>query len=223
MISGLWFRIAPETQLVAVAGEVVLVAQHLQRIAFQRFHARPAASRTGCGRSRSRPVSSSFSYIGKSTIQAEGEAVFVEQAKLLRDHVARPPATSKARRLAGEEERRVALAEAKLLSDRLGPLGPDVLGERPGADHLAVPPRARRCSPSPAAPPSAPRSSSGRRTCGCRRPWARDRADLGALVLQELGEDREARAAKCSETSCILIGLRRSGLSVPYHFSAASA
>ena len=72
---------------------------------------------------------------------AEVEAVLGDEAQLLADLGARRPRElHELLRLAGDEEHRVADAEAELIGDLLGPLRPDVLGERPGAALLALAP-----------------------------------------------------------------------------------
>jgi hypothetical protein len=104
--------------------------------------------------------------------------------------ILRPPA---------QEERRIACAQAQLLADRLGPFGADVLGHRTRTDGRARPRRARRYSPSPAAPLSGQRRSCGRRTCGCRPPGA-GIARISVPSCSRSFAKIEAGAAKCSLT-----------------------
>ena len=77
--------------------------------------------------------SSSFhSYIGKSTIQQNSKRSFSIRFELLADLGARRPGElHELVRLAGDEERRVADAEAELLRDLLGALRPDVRASGP--------------------------------------------------------------------------------------------
>jgi hypothetical protein len=159
-------------QLIAVAGQVVLIAQHLQRIAL-------SASIPPCGIENGLWLKSIFPVVGVLLVHreiddpGEAEAVGFGQPQLAPDLVAgRPPPASKPRACRpGRRPHRPP--SAQLLADRLGPLGADVLGDGAGGFHRCHPrPRARRCSPSPAAPPSGQRRSSGRRRRGCRR-WAR--------------------------------------------------
>src|SRR5712671_2459071 len=88
--------------------------------------------------------------------------------------------------LAGDEENRIADADAKLLSHRLGALRPEILGDRSRAPLL------------PFAPEDIAQTSTA----------------LSAAIMP--AKTRKPEPRKCSVTFAILIGLRRSGLSVPY-------
>ena len=161
--------------------------------------------------------SSSFhSYIGKSTIQQNSKRSLSMRLSSSPTLVRAGPANfTNSLRLAGDEEHRVADAEPELIGDLLGALRADVLGERAGAALLAL-------APEDVAEPRLalalrPGRSCGRRTRGCRRFGAGiaqtssfgSFASMPAKILKP--EPRNA-----SLTFCISIGLRRSGLSVPY-------
>ena len=82
--------------------------------------------------------SSSFSYIGKSTIQAKAKRFSSKCPSFTPDLDPRLGRhLLEVVRLAAKEERRIAGAEAQLPSDRLGALGTDVLGD--GAGTLGPP------------------------------------------------------------------------------------
>jgi hypothetical protein len=194
MVSGSWFSSAPD---------------------------RPAASRTGCARNRPSCRPRPIRRTGNRR-SSKFEAVLVDKVQLLARRVARIAGESANFFGSPAAKKQASPAfQAKLQrgSPRCAPA--DVLGDRAGAFDCAFL-RARRCSRAPAGPRPAPRSSSGRRRRGCRRSWpGSPRRDL-RVVGEHAGEDLEAGTAKCSVTSCISIGLRRSGLSVPYLRIASS-
>jgi hypothetical protein len=76
-------------------------------------------------------------------------------------------------------------------------------------------PLAQKYTAAPAAPPLAPSYSCGRKGAGWR-PRRPNGPDAVLLVLQSAGENSEPGAAKMRATSCITMGLRKSGLSEPY-------
>jgi hypothetical protein len=203
--------------LEAVADEVVLVGLDVdQRIlGSPALPVRPAAWRRGCARNRPSCSPRPIRRTG-SRRSSEFEAVFIDQIEFLADLRAR--IAGKGGEFFGSPARRSRHrpASGQAAADRLGALLADVLGNRAGALDHAVLPRARRCSRGQAGPRPAPRSSCGRRTRGCRRSWP-------GWPTQRRGSSSSMRAKtlkpeprKCSDTSCISIGLRRSGLSVPY-------
>ena len=119
MMSGRWFRIAPERQLDAVADDVVLVGHDAR--AAPRLLAASSASSSPCGIEKglwekSIFFSSSFhSNIGKVDDPAELEAVLVDQVQLAADHGARLAGELvELVRVAGSEEDRIADLEAEL-------------------------------------------------------------------------------------------------------------
>ena len=161
--------------------------------------------------------SSSFhSYIGKSTIQQNSKRSLAIRPSSSPTLVRAGPANlHELLRLAGDEEHRVADAEPELIGDLLR-CAPARCSWRAGPRRPPRP-RARRCSRAPAGPRAAPRRSCGRRTRGCRpsapgsprpRPW-----DPAAIMP---AKTLKPEPRKASVTFCISIGLRRSGLSVPY-------
>ena len=127
----------------------------------------------------------------------ELELGLVGQAQLFADHVARTACDAlKTRRRAAEEEGRIALAQTQLRADRLGPLGADVLGQRPGTFERAV----LALAPEDVAHARQalflgelvhPVAELARAARG-----SRDRADFGAILLEQFREDREARVAE---------------------------
>ena len=153
---------------------------------------------------------------------AEVEAVLGDQAELLADLGARGAGElDEVLRLAGDEE--AGVADAELRADRRSAwCAPARCSWRAG---LRRPPRlrARRCSRGPAGPRLAPRSSCGRRRRGCRpsAPGSPTPRCLGSFARM-LAKILKPEPRNASLTSCITIGLRRSGLSVPY-FDIASA
>ena len=164
-----------------------------------------------------RCFSSSFhSNIGKSTIQQNSNWSSAIRSSSVADLGAREAGELvEDRRVAGDEEGGVACLQAQLLADRLG-RAPGRGSWRSGRRR---PPRlrARRCSPGPAGLRPGPSCSSGRRRRGCRRSapgWPRPRSSASRPGCAANRPKPPPR--KCSETSCISIGLRRSGLSVPY-------
>ncbi len=126
--------------------------------------------------------------------------------------------------LAAQEEGRIA-SSSPAAADASVRSGPMFLASGPAASMPSHPrPRARRCSPCPAGPAPGRRRSSVAKNCGPparEGPSAPGSRALPSFVLQQLRKIAKPEPRKCSLTSCILIGLRRSGLSEPYHFSAS--
>jgi hypothetical protein len=171
-----------------------------------------SASRTDCARSRSSCLPRSIRTSGsrRSSRIRTGPC---RSGQFLADFGAREAGEfPEAFGIAGDEERGVAGLEAELRCGSLGPLRADVVGER--ACPPSPPSRQNRCSRAPAGPRPAPRNSSGRRRRGRRR--RRNRPDRVLGVFQHRANTLKPEPRKCSETSCMTIGLRRSGLSVPY-------
>jgi hypothetical protein len=152
----------------------------------------------------------------------EGEAAFVDEAQLAPDLVARAARDAlEFLRLAGHEEHRVALVQVQLATDRLGPFGADVLGQRPRAFQraaLALAPEdiAHPRQPLPLRPGIHPVAELAR--AAARAGIARTSVPSCSRIFAKMAKPEPA---KCSDTTCIFTGLRRSGLSVPYQ-SAAS-
>ena len=185
----------PGNKLVTVTAQVILVSQNLKRITIER--------RAPALRHRERVVAKvdlAAFLIGlvhrEIDDPSKGKPVLIGQAKLVTNHRARLAGNPlEDRRLAAKEKRRVALAKAKLKADRLGAFGADVLGQGAcGLDTVfAVAPEdiahagqtlfLRECV-HPVTELAAPAGGRG------------NGANFGALLLQQLGEDRKARAAE---------------------------
>ena len=185
----------PGDDLVSVAGQVVLMAEHRQRIALQRLN--PALGHRERVVAEIQPARLRIGLVHREVHDpAEGEAVPLDQVELLADDGARLGRDGlELRRLAAKKERGVADAEAELTAQRLGALGAEVLGERTGRlrraallapEDVAHSRQALLLGEGVHAVAKAPRAAAGRR----------DGADLGSLLLEDLGEDREARAAE---------------------------
>ena len=153
---------------------------------------------------------------------AELELVLIDQIQLAADLGARLAGELvELGRIAGGEERRVAHLEAHLLPDGACPLGTDILGNRPGATFLAL------------APENVAEARLAFRDCPGVHAVA-ERARLpppgaGIAHTRALGSfsimpanTLKPEPRKCSVTSCITMGLRRSGLSEPYFLIASS-
>ncbi len=126
----------------------------------------------------------------------KGETILLGKAQLFADDGAGLAGDLfKGRGLAAKEEGRIAKAKAQLLADRLGALGADILGQRASRFHArAIFGRtpediahARQAlflgeGVHPVAELAAAAGGGG------------NGADLGALLLEKLGEDRKARA-----------------------------
>jgi hypothetical protein len=70
---------------------------------------------------------------------AQFEAVLLDQVEVLADFGARGARElHELLRLAGDEEHRVAVLQAKLRAQLFGPLGAEIVGDRPAADHRAI-------------------------------------------------------------------------------------
>ena len=127
----------------------------------------------------------------------ELELVFVDQLQLAPDLGPRAPGDSlEVRGLAAQEERGIPLAQAKLGADRFGLFRPQRLGDRTGGFGGAPLVLAPEDIPHPRQPLPLrervhPVRELARPACG-----RGDRADLGPVLLQQLGEDAEAGAAE---------------------------
>ena len=146
---------------------------------------------------------------------AELEAVLGDQAEFLADLGARGAGEfDEILRLAGDEEAGVADAELELIGDLLGALRPDVLGERAGAALLAFAPEdVAEAGLALALRPGIHAVAEGAVAALRRR--NRPHRAFGSLARM-LAKILKPEPRKASLTSCITIGLRRSGLSVPY-------
>ena len=152
---------------------------------------------------------------------AELEAVLGDQAELFADLGARGTGElDEVLRLAGDEEAGVADAEPQLIGDLLGALRPDVLGERTGAALLAFAPEdVAEARLAFALRPGIHAVAEGAVAAFRRRDRPHRVAGSLARMLAKILKPEPRNA---SLTSCITIGLRRSGLSVPYLRSASA-
>ena len=149
---------------------------------------------------------------------AQLEAVAVDEVQILAGAGARR-AGERVRTSSGSPATKKTASpsdEAELLADRLGALLADVLGDADRRLRACRLPCARRCSRGPAGPRPAPRSSCGRRR-RAMPPVLAGMAQTSTFGFEAimLANTLKPEPRKCSVTSCISIGLRRSGLSVP--------
>ncbi|MPL89883.1 hypothetical protein SDC9_35925 [bioreactor metagenome] len=182
-------------QLVAVAGEVVLIAQNVERVALQCLET-ALRHREGVVREVDLAVVGLLVH-REVDDPAEAEHAFLGQAKLAADLVAGLAGDRlELLGLAAEEEHCVALVQVELGPDRLGALGAKGLGDRAGGLHRTV----LGLAPEDVAhagqairlgegvhPVTELAAAAGRRG---------NRTNLGALGLEQLGEDAKARVAE---------------------------
>ena len=117
------------------------------------------------------------------------------------------------RRLVGDEEHRVAVAQRRSAPSACQPLAASrnlAIGPLPAAA------LERRCSRGPAGPRPAPRRSACRRSCAAGPPpWAPASPAPRRPTRRCRAKTLKPEPAKTSPTSAMRSGLRRSGLSVP--------
>ena len=174
--------------------------------------------------------SSSFhSNIGKSTIQANSNRSLVDELQVLRRLCAREPGKlDEFVGIAGDEEGGVAGLQPELRADRLDALGADVVGERAAPAHarrLGVVLK-RRLVLGAVEEQDVAEAGLALRPCAhefmrsAKVRWPPPGAGIAHTSFFGCSSSRaktlKPEPRKCSETSCITIGLRRSGLSVPY-------
>ena len=127
---------AARRELVAVAGDVVLERLDRERILPLSASSPPCGIEKGLCENSTFFSSSSHSYIGKSTTQANSNRSLVDKLQILADFHAREPGEfGEFVRIASDEERGVARLEAERKADRLDALRADVIGERPAPAH----------------------------------------------------------------------------------------
>ena len=182
-------------QLVAVASKVILIAEHLQRVAIERVHA-ALGHRERVVLKVNLAALIIFLIDREINDPAEGKAVFVCQAKLFADHVAGAPCNSlKSFRLAAKEERRIADAKAELLTDRFSALRTDIFGEGACSFHAfaLITPEDIAHTRQTLFLGKSVHTVTEFTAAACR---CRDRADLCTILLQKLCKDRKTRAFK---------------------------
>jgi len=119
-------------QLITVAGQIILVSQHLQRIALKRFHS--------ALRHRKRVVlkidpPGFFVTLVNREIDdpGKGKPILIGQPKCITNlNPCLAGHTLERARLAAKEERRIADFQPQLDADGFGALGANVLGQRSG-------------------------------------------------------------------------------------------
>ena len=222
--SGRWLRIAPDdssTPLQTMSYWIALMPRILSwSVGVEReefLDVACSASRTGCGRSRSSSPPRSIRTSGSRRSSRSRSGPWRSARVPRRPWCARGPRTS--RMSAACRRRRSTaspIAEPELIGDLLG-RAPARCSWRADPRRPCRRPRARRYSRAPAGPRPAPRRSCGRRTRGCRR-FGAGIAQTAALALlaRMRAKILKPEPRNASLTFCISIGLRRSGLSVPY-------
>ena len=153
---------------------------------------------------------------------AEIETILGDQVQLLADLGARGAGElDELLRLAGDEEHGVADLEAELIGDLLGALRADVLGERACAALLALAPEDVAEARLALALRPGIHAVAERAVAAASAPESPRPAFFGSAASM-LAKILKPEPRNASLTFCISIGLRRSGLSVPY-FRIASA
>ncbi len=182
-------------QFITVTGQIVLIAQNVHRIAVQCLFA-PLGHRERVVAKVDRAGFRILFVHREIDDPRKGKAVLVGQVQFLTDDRAGLAGHAfEHRGFAAKEERCITDAKAQLLTDRLGPLGADVFGQRTGGFHFAV-----RLAPEDIAHPrQALFLGKGVHAVTEFTRTARrggDRTDFGAVLFQQLGKDRKARTAE---------------------------